>query len=47
MRGPTWTYKKTSLGKGILAFIASGPYAGVVTGNSVAVAGDEGVLVVD
>jgi glyoxylase-like metal-dependent hydrolase (beta-lactamase superfamily II) len=44
---PRHTYQTVRLVNGIVAFIASESNTGVVSGNSVAIIGDEGVLVVD
>jgi len=44
---PTHTYQTVNLGNGIVAFIASESNTDVVSGNSVAIIGDDGVLVVD
>ena len=43
----TMTYSKVKLAEGIYAFIAAEPKSPVVSGNSIAVIGDDGVLVVD
>jgi len=44
---PHESYETVTLGNGILAFIAPEGRTGTVQGNSVAVIGDDGVLVVD
>jgi cyclase len=44
---PKHTYRTVRLANGIVAFIASESNTGVVSGNSIAIMGDEGVLVVD
>lgn len=44
---PHETYETVTVGKGILAFIAPEGRTGTVQGNSAAVIGDDGVLVVD
>jgi cyclase len=44
---PHETYETVTVGKGILVFIAPEGRTGTVQGNSVAVVGDDGVLVVD
>jgi cyclase len=41
------TYEKIKVAEGVYAFIASEPKSEIVSGNSVAVIGDDGVLVVD
>jgi cyclase len=43
----TPTYEKVKVADGVYAFIASEPKSEIVSGNSVAVIGDDGVLVVD
>jgi cyclase len=43
----TKTYEKVKVADGIYAFIAAEPKSPIVSGNSVAVIGDDGVLVVD
>src|SRR4029077_6726782 len=43
----TKTYEKVKVAAGIYAFIAEEPKSEIVSGNSVAVIGDDGVLVVD
>src|SRR5215813_11495361 len=40
-------YQKIKLADGVYAFIAAEPRSEIVTGNSLAVIGDDGVLVVD
>jgi len=44
---PSHTYQAVNVADGIVAFIASESNTGVVSGNCVAVIGDDGVLVVD
>ena len=41
------TYEKVKVAEGVYAFIAEEPKTEIVSGNSVAVIGDDGVLVVD
>ena len=44
---PTHTYQTVRVADGIVAFIASESNTGIVSGNCIAVIGDDGVLVVD
>lgn len=44
---PTHTFQAVTVAEGIVAFIASESNTGIVSGNCIAVLGDDGVLVVD
>jgi cyclase len=45
--GPKHTYQTVQVADGVVAFIASESNTGIVSGNCIAVIGDDGVLVVD